>query len=423
MRLTKYRISVSATALLLSVASALAGDANTVYLTQDGTGNTASVDQSVGPGGNDFTSLGNPALQDGDNNVIQYSNSTFSGDTPSNNDLTELDQIGDMNWFVATDWGSDNGTIGTILEQGNRNQVLVARENDDGSHVGSVQIVGNSNVIAIRQGQAWLGSGSNNEVTSASITGNGNGNTALVSPYWGVYPQYAGISILQRGNGNTISNASIVGDSNSSHTTFYRVQRLEQIGDNNTGSASTLGSNGNRIWAFQTGDGNDFTLSQGVGIASTQNFIDLIQTGNDNDAAVDQMGSFNVADVDQIGNGNHIDISQYDDNNTVTANFDGNDNGVGTFTGVAATTAGALTPGMIVQDAATLGGNLITYDVFGNSNLFAFKQDGDGNTIDGNVGTAVADASFNQAAVVQIGNNNTASFSQVGNSNNIGITQ
>lgn len=423
MRMFRFRLSVSMAALVLSAAAVQAGDDNNVYLTQDGTGNTASVNQSVGPGGNDFTSGGNPALQDGDNNVIQYSNSTINGDTPSNNDLTELDQIGNMNWFVATDAGADNGTIGDIFEQGNGNQILIARGEDDGSNVESVQIIGNSNVVAIRQGLAWNGAGGGNEVTLAAITGSGNGNPALVSPHWGVFPQYAAISIFQHGDDNTISNASITGDSNSSHGTFYRVQRLEQVGDNNTGSATTLGSNGNRIWAFQTGNSNDFALNQGLSTASTQNFIDLIQTGNGNDATVDQQGSFNVADIDQIGNGNFIDVDQYNDNNTVTANFDGNDNGVGSFTGVAAGVAGVITPGTVIQDAGTLGGNLITYDVFGNSNLFAFKQDGDGNTIDGDVGTSIADASSNQVAVVQIGNGNTADFSQLGNGNNIGISQ
>ncbi len=162
------------------------------------------------------------------------------------------------------------------------------------------------------------------------------------------------------------------------------------------------------------------------GMMGSENSADLTQDGSFNLVSlVDQNGFDNSAVVTQSGDSNEVALIDQDGSaNSATLNFTGNLNGTAAFTGASDAANVGLTQGQVIQNNASGSSlNTISYDVFGDSNLFAFEQNGSGNTIDGDVGSMASDAFSNEAAVAQNGDGNTASFTQMGTGNNLGITQ
>jgi hypothetical protein len=142
----------------------------------------------------------------------------------------------------------------------------------------------------------------------------------------------------------------------------------------------------------------------GVHQVGTNNSLDLASiAGDDNNIGLDQSGDSNNASVTIAGTG-------------------GSNGGAHDFTpGKVAASAG-LTAGLIKQ-SGTL--NSATFDVTGSDNVFASLQDNTAfttgtlkNTIKGTI-----NGSSNEAAVVQVGNNNTTNFTQSGGSNYASIKQ
>jgi hypothetical protein len=272
-------------------------------------------------------------------------------------------------------------------------------------------------------------------VSLVSILGDNNG--IATGNEWAHGDWGAASYIEQLGTNNKITLSSIEGSNNHAPNpwapgAFNRVHEIIQKGSNNglvASTASTLGSDYNWIKVYEEGSGNNFSVTQGISLDSTHNFATVNQIGNDNGATFSQLGSFNTASTSQDGNGNLITIQQISDGNTATTSFVGDENGTGSFTGGAVGTLIAAHPGKLVQgtieqdSTGFATGNLVEYDVVGSENLFAFTQEGGNNKIFGGVGDTGDASSFNEAAVLQVGANNTTSFSQMGGSNILAVAQ
>lgn len=423
----KLKIVLStASALALLTGAAWAGSSNTLYIDQDGTGNTANVQQSFGTGGNDIGSAGSPFLQQGNNNDFRETQATGGGFSNGNNDILKAKQVGNNNVF--TSYYSNNAgsnVIKNVLQNGNSNVLAITRNNQRSGTIGTIVQGGNSgdplggdnNGISIEQVTYYLpgslpafaGGNSIDKVTQIGSNNRGYG--------YAVY----GTTISQGGSLNRVMESSIEGSNNTSSTNPV-AQRVYQRGIGNGQIASiarTLGSGGNSINITEVGDQNNFDVRQGVSVASTGNHASVTQTGNDNNARATQYGSFNDVAVIQNGNGNMS-----------TTLFNGDGNGNGNFTPgsyAAGLTNPNLMQGQVFQDSGALAGstNLVNYTVYGSNNLFAFAQLGGDNTINGKVGTATIDSINNEVSVLQNGSNNVASFSQLGaaGGNNLAVSQ
>lgn len=381
------------TALGLVFATAAMADNNTVYLEQNGTGNVADVDQSRGSN-NNIASAVDPVTQNGNENLFLFNNNLSGG--ADNVDITKAGQVGNNNVMRVNAWNNgDNNVIGDMQQIGNQNQ---ARVDFNGGKSGGVD-------VALQQGdnnhlEVWQ-NGTGNVVNEITMLGSNNG---LPPDGNGSYRR-VGVLIDQGGTNNLVEVSYIEGSNNTGpaggSNTYRNVHRIDQSGTGNGQLASvarTWGSEGNRIWVFQTGNTNNFDIEQGTNSASTQNFVTVDQTGNDNAVWVRQFGSYNTAALSFVGdrNGNGAFSSGFDDN--------------------------GLTQGQVIQDNDGVMTNSITYSVLGSDNLFAFKQDGTNNLINGTVGDLSA-SDGNQVAVLQVGNNNVADFSQVGGSNSLSVSQ
>lgn len=412
---------VASTALTLSLSTAYAGSANTLYLDQNGSNNVSDVDQSAGSGGNDIGTTGNHALQDGDGNQFKYRN-TLSG-AGSNNDIVNVLQDGNDNTMYFQDWnGAHNNVTNDAQQNGDNNSLSVKRNGGDDNVLDVARVDGSDNDIKIYQ------SGQSGTIQNVHIVGDGNGHSSH-----GNNTRY-GVEISQSGgSGNIIRNATITGDNNDGLAGYgyydpdYDVRgtaiRIEQYGNANDANATMWGSGGNAIYIGQTGgDGNFGDVNQGSSLGSTGNATKLTQTGSYNSGTITQSDSYNTALVTQTGTGNFLTATQVGDGNSLTTSFTGDSNGGMGMDGVAGdlvTSQSELTAGNMFQDSSgEISGNSINYIVNGSSNLFAFAQIGASNTIDGTVGTSTVASIGNQAAVLQEGSNNNATFSQAGNGGN-----
>jgi hypothetical protein len=404
----------TALGLLLS-GGAIAGSSNTLYLTQEGSSNTAAVNQANGNNSDigDVTR----ALQDGDNNFFWFEVTNWG--TNNDDDLHALKQEGNWNLLgVAFAGGSSFNDIGSVQQIGNGNSVRINVTQNSSSRVDAVQINGSMNTVSIYQNDGTH-SGSGNVVANVTILGSGNG--IATGNQWAHGDGEAAVHIVQFGSNNTVWASRITGDNNHAPNpwalgAFNKVHEITQNGTGNGGvdaTAETLGSNGNTIRVTQTGNSNNFSVKQGISVASTGNNATITQTGDLNDAFVTQYGS-----------NNQLIVSQIDDDNDVLANFSGDGNGSGPLTGVAGAldgTSSLLSQGTIYQDStAAASGNHVVFNVTGSNNLFAMAQKGGSNTITG----SVTNSNNNQVAVLQNGNGNTAAFTQTGaGGNNASISQ
>lgn len=408
--MTKFKSLLALSTAL--VASAALADDNKSYIDQNGEENSAIISQSGKLHEAGSTTI--RILQQGDENslVINQTNAgtgNIGGNFAGTSGLG-IDQIGNFNALEITQSDQKNAVrqvqqissnTGTALSnsakisQNKNNQVSrILQDNEgDGSNAGNANfidvvqsnegnkigtITGFSDTLGLTQ----IGTGNDmdidqtsgfNEITLAVQNGDRNA-----------------LTVLQRtGNGNDALNLDQIGDDN--------VIDIEQ-----TGSLNVLAN------LFQSGNENSATITQ---------------TGSSNTVmTVDQYGDDNLLDLVQNGAGNMVQlVDQSGGNNTANLDFQGNNNGAGSFSG--GFDDRGLTQGEIIQSNSAASLNLINFTVYGNSNLFAFKQDGTGNTISGAVGTSGTAASSNEAAVLQVGNNNYSSFSQAGVDNTVSVSQ
>jgi hypothetical protein len=406
-------LAIAAALGLLFSSSAIAASNNTLYLEQKGTGgNIANIHQSLGVGNNNLGLSGAPLVQDGSGNFLQYHPGTTTGTYDEDNDVVAGTQKGTTNWLNIQMWNlARYNRIMAFLQDGTNNGLKVEQNGASSSTIWSISQKGVLNTAIIRQ------NGARNEIMSFVQDGNGNGNGVNAELSSG---RGAGTRIVQAGNDNKVTLASVVGSNNTQGCcTYAPPQDIRQQGNNNgqtASTASTLGSNGNGIKVSEVGNSNNFSIQQGVATTSTGNWATLTQTG-----------SFNMATVTQYGDGNRIIITQNNNNNTATANFAGDNNADGTLAGVAGaldSSSTSLTKGEIFQSTTGALTNTLTYNVTGSGNKFAFAQLNGTNTITGTVGATGAPSSNNSVAVLQSSSGNNVGFSQTtGNGNIAAISQ
>ena len=381
----KQTLMISAALAVLTTAAA-AGDSNTVYIDQDGVGNTAKIHQATGPGGNDIGSSADPVNQTGDSNAFAFSNSGCCNDgNRYNNDITKAEQVGDNNWMNVRVWNlSNNNQVQDARQIGNSNRLLIEQNGSKTGIIGTVLQEGDVNSAVLKQ------SGSDNTISNVAMIGSNNGYTNTGEMTSG---RHVSLRVVQSGAGNIVSDATMTGENNRQVPSNGYAPHLDirQVGGNNLAYGIMMGSNGNHLNIYQNGDGNDTGVDQGDNVASTGNNVDL----------------------DQIGDGNYARASQIGSYNSINAFFTGNNNGLGSFTGDALSIG--LSNGMIDQNGSN---NLFNAVVTGDSNMFASHQIGDDNLI-----TVTVDGNSNQFAIAQTGDINVATLSQIGNGNIAGITQ
>ena len=408
--------SGTALAMLATAGAAFAGS-NQSLIIQNGSDNTANV------------------LQNGEHNLAGtnvYPNNEEKIRQDGNNNSLDIDQEGDHN-IVAH--GPNYGAMSGIRQRGDQNAITILQQTAvaawyggfvssiDQRALNAVGAANPTNVLSITQTDN-SSNDSRNKIGHVDQTNTGDGSSAALKNEMTITqttpagPGYKNGNearyLFQNGTGNT---ASIT-------QTGIRniIDRLTQQG---SGGSGTPGA-GNNATISQTGGNDnlvDTALQQGDG-----NLLMITQTGTSNQiGALTQQGDGNQAYVTQIGTGNVL-VSLLQDINGSTAggnsaslDFDGNDNGVSLAT-TNGFSAGGNAEGLGLTQGTALqmgGNNSLTYTVTTSSNLFAFSQTGDNNTITGSVSTGDA----NEVAVLQDGNSNTANFTQSGGGNNISISQ
>jgi hypothetical protein len=425
----KLKVVLStASALALLTGAAWAGSSNNAYVSQDGTGNTAKIQQAAGSGGNDFGKENAPALQKGNYNSISETQATGGGFSRGDNDTVVLQQVGNSNAYSSSYSNNAGGNqINSVIQNGNSNHISIGRNAATNSTVETVlqsgdaanTTTGNSNWLSISQSNLGALRDGNRVVLVQQLgSNNGAGSQNAVN---------GGTALSQSGANNVIMEATIDGDNNNPtiwDSTFGPVQSISQKGTGNgsvSSIARTLGSGGNFIHVTETGDYNNFYVVQGIDRSSTHNRATVIQAGSHNNARAVSAGSYDTAAITENGDFNNVNVNQSGgDTNTATANITGNLNGSATINGIAGNLASAngLVSGDILQVGAN---NTATYTVLtSDNNQFAYLQQGSGNTING----TITGAGNNQVAVVQVGAGNTTGFSQAGGgSNGISVSQ
>jgi hypothetical protein len=198
----KTLVLSSALALLMATGAAYAGSSNTLYIDQEGGTNSANVQQSAGPGGNDIGSPASPFLQDGTGNSFTETQATGGGFSRGDNDIIKAKQVGDNNRF--SDYYSNNAggnRVNNFTQDGDSNVASVSRNASISGTVGTLTEDGDKNFLSISQ------NGTGNTVTKATITGSNNGWSTQNAGNWGTL-------LIQSGDGNIIAESSVDGSDN-----------------------------------------------------------------------------------------------------------------------------------------------------------------------------------------------------------------
>ena len=424
MKLKITLVASTALALLASTGFAFAasnfalvnqiGSDNSADVLQDGTSNQTRILQGTlaAPGDNNIAIID----QDGTGNLAgfqAYSDSQWTLRQYGNNNLIDIEQDGRSN-EVGQDNGaryggrSHNVSFGGVGVQqtGSYNVIDITQSNAANTYsqnaVGAIRqnsaigasAVTNELIIDQTDSPATAVNGPRHYVGFVTQTNTGAGNAAALKNL---------VNILQSGGGHPNPNG----------LDGHHVYNLSQNGTANIVDIDQYGHTHRIGTIAQTGDSNEIDIDQTV----FSNRISLLtQTGADNYAKVVQNGSGNVL-VSMVQDSSASAAG----GNYAALDFQGSDNGIsasglnGFSTGGNADGLG-LTQGTVLQ---TGGNNSLTYNVTSDANLFAFKQNGDDNTIIGSVSTGDG----NEVAVLQDGNGNTANFTQSGGGNNISISQ
>lgn len=403
-------------------------DVNTATATQTGNGNSIQNLQqryeiAVGTAANSLV-----LSQTGNDNLVkqafQYGagnslNAAFDGDR---NGATPLSGVS----LLPAPPGVPSSAAGRhssyLIQDGLDNDIKLDVDANDtafgfyqlgeGNSVNTVAITGDFNSMGVRQ------EGNENTVNQTSITSVMNV-----------------IGVLQQGDENRYQMTQLGGDGN--------IVDVDQFENNNeVGLRIGNGSDDNEVTVLQTGlpSAGKNRFSVRIRNESDRNDIDVTQTdkglgtvdvrGSDNDIDVVQDGT-NFADV-KVGNqtvpsdNNTLNVGQTGGaggRNEVFVDLFGSDNNATGFSGpttAAAASAASLGQGDLFQSGV---GNSMTLEIGtstlgSDGNVFAMRQDGDFNVIEGAIaGTA------NEAVVVQVGNANTTGFTQNGATNMATVLQ
>lgn len=313
--------------------------------------------------------------------------------------------------------GSDN-TVETIRQIGG-NQATVRQADGTGN---ILTLIDQTNTVG--------GVGTANSATVSQF-GTDNGTTAFAALAGSVGAIEA--TVLQVGTNNALTRTEI-GNRN--------VSGFAQLGAFNTASGTMSGDDNslgmyvdgdsNIVFFGQSGDNND----AGIRIIGDDNSSNTIagnpsairQNGDDNLAYLEIVGSSNAVGIRQDtsdsgatlridGDGNNATIQQTGIGfHTALLTINGNDNGVGTFSGASLNLVAANAPGGLLGQSGFDNG--ATLSITGDGNLFNVSQSGDRNTL-----TADTNGNMNQMAVIQSSAGNVAALTQTGNGNIAAISQ
>jgi hypothetical protein len=187
---------------------------------------------------------------------------------------------------------------------------------------------------------------------------------------------------------------------------------IVQIGGGNDVNYQVLGGDDNQFGFRQDGSDNK---AIGITVTGDRNDLGVSQTGTDNQLSLGSIaGDDNNVGLVQDGTSNRAEV-------TITSSLGFGDRNGGQ-NGFTHSVPSGLTAGLLEQYGTS---NSVTLNVSGNDNVFATKQDNSltvGGTLKNTiVGTITGDD--NEAAVIQVGNNNTTNFTQTGGGNFVSVSQ
>lgn len=444
----KLKITLaSATALGLLAGSALAGDDNKSYVSQQGDFNKALIEQDsgndnqAGSATRNITQVGSTAniqaIKNNELEITQSGNSNSVGLDANTNTFgssgiyqrqayTGTSSYASSKNIIDIDQTSDGNRVGAVSQHtathvGDNKLVIVQRglgNNTVGSvsqyrtqttqNVVDIDQAGQNNTIArVEQYVTAYGGGAAEQANRfiVSMTGNNNGNAQLGGAAAASGAQSS--TLIQGSPANpardNYANLTISGDNNQFGVSQYGVT--------NTVGNLIISGDGNQVGTYQSGNRNTVSLAE-VG-------------GHGNDIGIRQVGDDNLAGATVNGNDNRISAKQDGDNNNISALVTGNNNGAGVFTDLAAS-ALASGAGLFSGDLSQIGSNHnINLTISSSQNQFAFLQtNGSSNeltaTISGgnsNQAVGVQNGSDNVATLTQAGGGNVAVFQQIGSGN------
>jgi Curlin associated repeat len=309
--ITMNRLTALSVAIGLAFASsvAMAGDTSFAWITQTGTGNNATVDQTAANNANNALRIGSPA------------GGVLPGWAIDHNTVT---QVGNTNAATVTQAGNGVTDItGQVYQQGNSNMAVIDMSGTN--NWAYVSSYGNGNTGIVGQGGGTTGASAHILQGTATTAGNNNAsnisqtntngeylaNAAVTLPGGGAGSSWSGTNIVQYGNtnigsiyqtGNTNSSSDIIQSGNGNNAGITqnsvnaRLATIEQYGNGNHATTFTSGDADSSI--VQIGDANLATSSQIGGL------------GNANSVVITQTGGGHNANVAQNGGGNHATIRQ-----------------------------------------------------------------------------------------------------------------
>jgi hypothetical protein len=402
MKLNLILASTTALGLIVGCGHALA-DSNVIYLTQNGTSNTALITQSevLSAGGNIVGAVGNVANQNGSSNSIKAVQSTGStlgtswgtfnygadysvyGIPGTNAPYTlGLDQIGNFNNINVN---QTRGVIEQIQQSATSpyinntsNDLQVTQSADYGPVVLYGGLYGN-NVGSVHQVYTGTYGGDKNLVTiSQSAT-----NAA---------PQFMHSnnvsSVDQSGTANTVTITQVAGGN--------YIAGIAQAGSGNTFASTQYGINNLITKAYENGSGNTLTITQ---------------------SGTDGSNGNEVQQALLSGTGNNLSISQTGAGNKANISITGDYNGVNGFNATTSQILNNSFAGLLDQIGTDNSTNLLVSNADWTS--FGFYQNGTSNSIDGSVNAGTG----NSVAIYQAGIGNASNFSQTGSYNSFGALQ
>lgn len=350
--------------------------------------------------------------------------STANGQGENSATLTQTGGNNNLGNTIERLIQSGYANVAIITQSVGRNSVAFARQQGDHNRVGIEQRDGSQNAI-----DSFDQTGTRNEAEIVQA-GNRNHTARVLQSNQGV--AIAGNRMILTIAGDDNGGDNFGGQGAFTSQTLIRSSAYQgaffQIGDSNDISYTVNGGNENLAGIMQYGDGNGaiVTISHADGANSedaARNEVGIVQQGDGNDMSLKIVGSDNVAgasvdgdrsvlNLSQTGNGNLFDIAVHGDDNNNSASVS-----VGNFRGRLAATASnaGLAPGSGLQSGS---GNSVKVSLTGDSNLFAFRQEGIGNAA-----VLIMNGSANQAVVDQSNNANQAAIKQSGSGNSTSIVQ
>lgn len=315
--------TASVIALGFGATAAMAGSSQ-IYDQQDGTGQTAFIDQSGGSNASVGT-LGNPFIQN-------------NGSGTGGNAIT-ITQVGSNNSFGRTASAFQSGTDNraNILQNGNNSDIELQQtgtnnganniqdthgywSNDNDGGLIEQSSTANYSKISLSQ------NGSNNLFnigqggTSNTVTATQTGDNLLWIRQGTNYPDiwYSPLTVAATETNSTITVNQNGGYFDASGN-YDNYAGLSQGGGNRNQMSITQGGNGNSVDINQNGSNNSFTTYQ----SGFRNFVGgedgwpvpdggvpVVQSGSNNLVSTSQVGNWNMVFGSQVGNNNQVWSSQ-----------------------------------------------------------------------------------------------------------------